>query len=100
MFAGIFAFCLLSKSALDAGQRCLVACSVGLWVALVGVAASPLAGVMQACNYRGFGSYEALSSGFPPAVSIVLGAVSMTAVAWAAYRLSVRSLDHGGSVKA
>lgn len=100
LLAGVFAFILSGKTALDAGERLLVACGTGFWVASVGVAASPLAGVMQACDYRGFGSYDAMSSAFPPSVSIVLGAVSMTAVAWGAYRLSVKSLDQGGSVKA
>lgn len=100
MLAGVFCYFLLGRTVLNSGERALAAASTGAWVAVVGMAASPVAAVMQACDYRGYGGMYLGHSSLPPAITLLVGTISMAFAAYGAFRLSVRTLDHGGSVRA
>lgn len=71
----------------------------GVWVALCGASASPLASVMKVCNEFGFGPLDA-SKGLPAGPSLMVSLISMICVAAISYRMAVQTMSDGGSVKA
>ena len=100
LLAGVFCYFLLGRTVLNSGERAVAASLTGLWVAVAGMAASPVAAVMQACDYSGYGGMHLGHSSMPPAMALLVGIISMALAAYGTFRLSVRTLDHGGSVKA
>ncbi|MFA5508503.1 MAG: ABC transporter permease [Vulcanimicrobiota bacterium] len=97
---GALCFLLLGRTALDAGERALAAVAASLWVAVAGVSASPVAAVMQACDFSGYGGLSMADNHLSSTVCLLVACISMALVAHGAFRLSVRTLDEGGSVKA
>jgi hypothetical protein len=100
MLSGVLCFFLLGRTALVGSERVLASTATGLWVALAGVSASPVAAVMVACKYVGYGQFNFAYTGVSPITALLVGTVSMSLAAFGAYSLSVRSLNDGGSVKA
>jgi hypothetical protein len=100
LLAGFLTFVALRKTGIDSGERLFAAGSVAIWVGLWGAAASPIAGVMKACQYDGFGPLRMSASGGSASFSLLVGILSMALLGYGAFRLAVRSLQQGGSVKA
>lgn len=99
LLAGLLTFAFLGGTALEAGEKTLAAAGVTLWMVLCGTAASPLAAAMQACRYDGIGPLGLIAGSAPPLVFLLLGTLSMSAVAYGAFKLAVRGLEQGGSVR-
>lgn len=99
LLAGMLTFGFLSGTALEAGEKTVAAGVVTVWMALCGAAASPLAAAMQACRYDGIGPLGVTAGSAPAAVFLLLGALSMSAVAYGAFKLAARGLEQGGSVR-
>ena len=100
LIAAVATFVMLSGSRLDGAEKFLTSTGIAVWVALCGAAASPVAAVMAACQYDGYGPLRMAMSSAPPALTILLSTVSMAVLAWGAFRVSTRTLGEGGSVKA
>jgi len=101
LLAGLGAYLLLNRSALDIGQRVFAAGAAALAVSVMGPAVSPIAGVMSACQSYGFGSFTLLSAGTASgAAMLLMSTVSMIVVGFSAFTLAVSTLQQGGSVKA
>ena len=96
--AGLACYFVLSRTMLSAGEKTTAALMTSAWVLVAGALASPASGVLLACEYTGYSSLATLS--LHPVASLLIGTISMAMLAWGAYRLSVRTLDQGGSVKA
>lgn len=96
-WAGLLTFAFLGKTAWGSNLRLGASVGVALWIAVFGPATSPLVGVMQACDYSGFGFHFSDLPGF---AALLAGTVSMAALALGSYWLAVWSLNEGGSVKA
>lgn len=100
LLAAAATFLLLGGSRLDGAQKVLYSAGAALWVTVFGAATSPFTGVMSACSYDGFGFLRVATHSLPPALTLLIGTFSMAALAWCTFRLAVRTLGEGGSVRA
>lgn len=99
VLCGLLAMIMLKKSTLDHGERTLAVVATMVWTGLMGASVSPLAGVMNICHYEGLGPLSSLS-GLPPAASLLVGIVTMAAVAWVSKAVAIKTMNDGGGVRA
>lgn len=100
VLGGVMTFLLLRKVRIDHAERLFISGAAMMGLGLLGGDASPLTGVMRMCNYQGVGPLSVASTATAPVVSLLLGMLTMLIVAVGTYKLSLRSLSEGGSVRA